>query len=690
MSPAPKLLVALALIAAANESRAQIIRDSAGAQPKAAPEPVRPETPRPLTPIDIAQGAQHSFEAFRRTHLPHTTSRRPENCDERVGRFCYWYDSLAVPPREEPSVTAERNRLIATLDSEARLIPANYWVTEQRVRYLAEAERLDEALKVARGCVGDGPGNGWRCEILVGFVQHLQGDYDAAERTYDSAIAHMGPVESCEFRDIAMLLDNTALGTYRNLKCGDPAKDAFNARAWTLARTLYSVKANDSRTEWFARHTMVRMMKDAPGAHQNGFDEDEREMTLRFGWPRYWAAEYVLPFSLATAAPPPGSGPGGIYGEPGGPGSVGMAKGKGKGGTGVGSYPPGTKIPASVPPLVRPPDVTGPKGLPGVMGGAPDARPTLPQLPGVTAVPRDGDGISVVGMEPMPSYRYIPAGFVLFDPPLSDSAAWRPQLPPVMGRYAPAFAKSLVELEHQKAVFKRGDSAIVVMAYETKNTRAVSGAPMRVALAVTPAAEVIKDFLAIRDSAPPSGVLTVKAPWGPLLMSAEATAPSRNAVARARYGVGPQRGPAARVILSDLLFYKKYGAFPTSVEEVAPHAIPTERVNAKEPLGVYWEAYGTNPDGERMKIALTVMREIKDGDEPGFFRRMGRAIGGRDATPVSVSVDEVTPRGTTTTSRAIELDVSTLTKGAYIVTLEVTLAGQPAMHAEHRIEVVAP
>ena len=207
-----------------------------------------------------------------------------------------------------------------------------------------------------------------------------------------------------------------------------------------------------------------------------------------------------------------------------GPANVGGARGKGKGGTGVGSYPPGTKIPANVPPLVRPPDMPGTRGLPGTLGGAPDSRPTAPQLPTIGVAPREGDLVNVVSVEAFPAYRYIPAGFTLTDPTATDSTAWRLQLPPVMGRYAPAYAKVLVELEHQKAVFRRGDSALVVMAYDTRNTQAVAGAPLRVALAVTPAGRVIHDFIARRDSAPATGVITVRAPWGPLLMSAEVAA----------------------------------------------------------------------------------------------------------------------------------------------------------------------
>ena len=590
-------------------------------------------------------------------------------------------------PKESPDVTSRRRRLIADLDSIARLLPDNLWVSEQRVRYLAEAERYDDALTAARSCTV----SGWRCEVLVGFAHHMLGNYVEAERVYDMAIGHMGAKESCDWRDLSLLLDDVALAQYRALPCGNPTRDAWASRTWFFARTLYSMNGNDSRTEYFARMTMTLMLQNAPGPHQFGFDDDERELLLRFGWPRGWAAMAQLPFTVAMAS---GSQPGtdGGSGGSGGPGSLGGAKGRGRGGTPVGSYPPGTKVPANVPPLVRPPDMPGGRGVPGgISGGPPDARPRLPRLPGVEVAPREGDGINVVGMEAVPAYRYIPAGFVLNDPPQSDSAAWRLQLPPVMGRYAPPYAKTLVPLVHQKAVFKRGDSAIVVMAYETKGTNRVENTRIRAGLVVSPGGSEPHNFAAVRDSAPASGVLTVHAPWGPLLMSAEVAAPGHNAVARARYGVGPIRGPDLRVALSDLLFYKSYGSFPASVEDVAPHALSSERVRAKEKLGVYWEAYGTDPGGEKMHVSLIVLRENADVEEGGFFRKLGKAIGlGRDATPVSVSVDDVSARALRTSARAIELDITTLRKGAYIVQLEITVAGQPVLRAEHRIEVVEP
>jgi hypothetical protein len=240
-----------------------------------------------------------------------------------------------------------------------------------------------------------------------------------------------------------------------------------------------------------------------------------------------------------------------------------------------------------------------------------------------------------------------------------------------VARYAPPYAASLTPLEHQKAMFKRGDTALVVMAYDSRATKPLAGGTVTAALVLTPSERVV-DYGKIMHDAPAVGLLIARAPLGPLLMSAEVYAPEKKAVARARYGVSPPFSVGTRVTLSDLLFFKTYGALPASVEDAAPHALTTERVMANAKLGVYWEAYGTDPDGEKMKISLTVLKEA------------GRA------TPVIVSAEDLSARGARVSPRALELDISTLKKGSYIVQLEVEVAGQYTIRAEHRIEIIGP
>ncbi len=305
-----------------------------------------------------------------------------------------------------------------------------------------------------------------------------------------------------------------------------------------------------------------------------------------------------------------------------------------------------------------------------------------------------GDGadrVNVISSEATPAYRFIPPYGVLANPAMSDSTQWAVQLPPVVARYHPPYAKKMLMLEHQQALFRRGDTALVVLAYDVSKVAAVRGAPLEAALVLTtgaPGKPMVPQRTVLQD-APPKGVLTVRAPWGPLLMSAEIAAASTSTLARARYGIQPPFAVGTRVVISDLLFYTPYGEFPTTVEEVLPHALSTQKVRADQPLGVYWESYNTNPAGEAMTVSLVVVPETEEST--GLLRRGARALRlAKDATPVSVSVEDMSARGSRTSPRAVQLDISTLKRGEYLVQLEITVAGQYTIRADRRIEVVEP
>lgn len=536
----------------------------------------------------MARAAQSKFERYRRDHLPNARSGRPGQCDEQVGRFCYWYDEKAPKALELTVVTEARAALVRVLDSLAHVVPVNRWIAGQRVRYLAESERYDEALKAAGECAADG----WWCNALVAFSQHMRGNYWAADSGFRDIQRQMAARERCSWRDISLLIDDDTRQVYRRMPCG-AEREAYEDRIWWFSRTLYGMRGNDSRSEWNARQLMVRLYQDAPSAHQFGFDEDERELLLRFGWPRWWA-----------------KGPG-------------------------------------------------------------DPR---------------GGGFSIVSDEASPAYRYLPAGYVLSNPAISDSSQWRLHQPPVIGRYAPPYARKLVALEHQQAMFRRGDSALLVMAYDVLAVPGLGAATQRRAAMVVAQGDQPAPRMTSRDNAPAGGTMTVTGAWGSMLFSGEVWASDSNVVARARYGVHPPYAVGTRVTVSDLLFYKPSGAPPTSVEEALPLALPTERVHANAPLGVYWEAYGTDPTGETMKLTVTVVREV---EETSFLNRKSKALRlVREATPVSISTQDLSARGRTISPRAVQLNISTLKRGAYVVQLEIEVDGQYALRADHRIEII--
>ncbi|MDQ8147573.1 MAG: hypothetical protein P3A32_08290 [Gemmatimonadota bacterium] len=581
---------------------------TAGAQPPApiagaAATTTAAEAAAPQDPRALAQQAQADFERVRRLNLPRYRGKVPTGraCPEPVGlNWCYWYDETNSMPPEPDTIARMRDRLLRTLDSLGTLEPGDNWISGQRVRYEVEANRPAKALEVARACRTVG----WWCEALAGLSLHEMGRYADAEATFERVLASMSERDRCEWRDLTPYLDEDTRRVYIRTRCGTPERAAYEARVWWFARTRYGMPGNDSRTEHFSRLTYAFIMRDAASAYARGFDEAERELLVRFGWPRQWATEGVAP----------------------------------------GGRP--------------------------MFTGADD--PSL--------------RVNVIGAEPTPAHRFIPPANVLTSPAASDSTEWAVQRPPVVARYHPKYASKLLMLEHQQGLFRRGDTALVVLAYDVSKVPGLAGQRLDGALVLTPGTTPAGQST-IRRDIPARGTLTVRAPWGPLLMSAEIAADSASTLVRARYGVRPPFAVGARVSLSDLVFFRPFGADPTTVEEVLPHLLATQKVRAREKVGIYWEAYNTNPAGEPMTISLVVAPD--DTEPEGRASRAARALRlGRGADPVSLSVQDRSARGVRVTPRSVEVDLASLRPGDYLVQLEIDVAGQYTVRADRRITVI--
>lgn len=543
-----------------------------------------------LDPHEQAKRAQQRFETFRRANLNESSHGASGTCQERVGRFCYWYDDVSPPPPpERPVLVAARLQLLRTLDSLGRQLPTDEWIAGQRLRYAIEAGRPDSALVAAKECRAFG----WWCRALEGVALHNLGRYAEAEAVWDAALATMSRAQQCMWTDLSLYLDDDTRRQYTRNSCGSEPRLAFERRTWWLSRVRYGLRGNDLRSEHFARLTYAEILRGSATPYDFGFDEDERELLLRFGRTTAWTR-------------------------------------------------------------------------------------------GRSVGPNGQSVVSITGHEPVPAYRFIPPFYVLTSPVTSDSTDWAVQLPPVVARYHPPYAKRLLMLEHQQGLFRRGDTALVVVAYDVSKVDSLGDAAVEAALIATPTGTP-QQLETIRQNAPKRGTLTVRAPWGPLLMSAEIAVPGVSTLIRARYGIRPPLATGTRVSLSDLLFYTPYGSFPTSIEEALPHAIPTQRVRSGQKLGVFWESYGTNPNGEVITISLTVVPETV---EAGRLSRAARALRlARESAPVSLTVEDVSTRGSSTTARALELDISTLRRGEYLVQLEVTVAGQYSIRTDRRIVV---
>jgi hypothetical protein len=294
----------------------------------------------------------------------------------------------------------------------------------------------------------------------------------------------------------------------------------------------------------------------------------------------------------------------------------------------------------------------------------------------------DPASVHVVGHEPTPAFDFVPAPEALAEPDSADGSDWALHDRLAQSRYAPRYARSVTELDHQIAFFRRGDSAVVVAAFDVGHDSVFTRDSVRAALAlVSPAspesARIVRDSSARRHD-----VLTATAAWEPLVASVEARDSAARRVARARMVVRPPPSNG-RVTISDLLLFDDPANLPASLDEAAPRARGTLRVARNAPVGVFWEMYGVNPSGEALAYTLTVTREGTP-----WYRRAAEKLKVVDRrAPVRMQWEEPSARPGATRSRALAVDLSTLPEGRYRIELMLEAGGQTAATAMRQIEV---
>ena len=521
-----------------------------------------------------ARRAQGEFERIRALQLPVEPGSPNGECDERIGRFCYWHDASPDSlPAEPRAVGRGRERLLRVLDSATRAIPGDDWLAGQQVRYLVEAGRLTEALAAARDCRA----LRWWCEALEGFARHAAGDFPGADSVYRSALHNMPEDERCRWTDLSAVLEDSLRRRYRRLGCAERVR--LETRLWLQAQPLLARSGNDRRTEHYARRTMARLLHRA-GSPLGGLGgEDLTELIVRYGWPVAWA-QTARRSSMESAR-------------------------------------------------------------------------------------------SVIGHDQEPAYHFLPGGN-LADP--------RPR-----ERYAPAYAETFTEMEPGFARFRRGESTLVVAAYDVTRDSLFRDVTLEVAL-VLARNEGAAPHVERRTGAEPAGVLVATAPWEPALLSLELTATPERRAARARSR--PQATPSTEgdVIVSDLLLFDPPDSLPSELEAVLPHVRGSAALPSSSRVGLYWEAYGLAAEGE--PLATTV------GVAPvriGWLRRAAESVGlASRSRPVRLEwTEQGKPRGGIA-ARALVLDLSPLAPGRYRIELAVTGTGGRTTRASRAIQITAP
>jgi hypothetical protein len=238
--------------------------------------------------------------------------------------------------------------------------------------------------------------------------------------------------------------------------------------------------------------------------------------------------------------------------------------------------------------------------------------------------------------------------------------------------YASLQVSQMDTLAHQVAVFRRGDSAVVVAGLALDADSLPRGA-------VTEAAVVLAEsdtsamWMERARASGATAAVRVTAPSRTAMLSLEAREVASRRAGRARYALALEP-PAAGMAISDILLLADPAARPATLDEAAPLARPGTRFQAGDRVGLFWEVYRDAPGSDSLRLSLALSRR-----ESGGVRRMAERIGlAPSAAPVRMRWTEE-PGGAALLARATTVALPRrLPPGEYL--LEVTVQpprGQP-------------
>ena len=273
-------------------------------------------------------------------------------------------------------------------------------------------------------------------------------------------------------------------------------------------------------------------------------------------------------------------------------------------------------------------------------------------------------GASITGHDSGMPYDYLPTLRALEHIGQLNGEDWKLDDPRALTGYSPSYARSMHAVPNQVARFRRGDSTLVVAAWDARRDTTLLGRSLDAALVVAKPGET--GTIARMSDARAIGHLAVTGLVDSGVVSLELLAKEDRRAARARIGLAP-RTPG-RVALSDLLLYTSTETAPTELDAVRDSALASNIVPTSKAIGVFWEAYGLRAQGEPVHYTLTV-EEI----EIGVLRRVAERL--RFADPTSalrLQWDEVPQQRNGIAGRGVRVDLSRLRPGRYRMELAIT------------------
>jgi hypothetical protein len=467
----------------------------------------------------------------------------------------------------------------------------------------------------------------WWCAGLVGFVSAVMGHDARADSAFSAALNAMTPGERCLWDDAGDLLHgDDGRRWYAQLSCEE--KQRTNEALWWLADPLYLTPGNERRSAHYFRQVFQQVF----------FDSNDR------------LPEPLLP-------PPPGSRS---------RRTVGWAdiQNPAMKVSGLSVFEKTIWIDAAVTSIVR------------SMG--------VPSFFMVQVEPGIIPDTLILLQYPQPTYHFIPTLAAAREPLSAVESDWDLHSITASERYHPRFGV-FAPLEHQVAWFRRGDSAVVVAAADVSNNVLLHDNPNALVTSALALTTEPGDVRLYRDSLPNTRTtFSVLAPAESSIVSLEAMVAGKGAM-RARFASGPPPMPAQRVTMSDILVLRRDSSdvLPASLIAASRAAIAGPGVREGGSLVAFWEVYGVLP-GDTLSFTISASQKGAT-----TLTRLGRLIGvGARETATGASWTEHVAAANAVEARSVAVDVSTLGRGKYTLSLETSVKGQQPVRVTREIVIV--
>jgi hypothetical protein len=249
----------------------------------------------------------------------------------------------------------------------------------------------------------------------------------------------------------------------------------------------------------------------------------------------------------------------------------------------------------------------------------------------------------------------------MLDSGTSAPLDWRLDYSRAVSGYAPSYARSVHQIDGQLASFRRGDSTLVVGAWDVRGDSTLVGRKLDAALVLAAPDDVVRISRAAEQSA--IGRIATTALIDTGWISLELLATKERRAGRLRVGL-PKR-PTGRVALSDLLLYTPSDRVVENLTAARDSALGSSVVPFDRNLGVFYEAYGLAPQGEHLRFTLT-FEQI----DIGWRQRAAERLKLSDpSTAVHIEWEEMARVVDGINGHGQRVDLSKLRSGKYRVTL---------------------